>query len=64
MNYINQYNKDHYDRIVVVTPKGTLGNIRKAAEKDGVSVSEFIRRFIPENLLVQREGTKEKAEER
>lgn len=56
MNYINQYNKNHYDRLIVLVPKGALSKIRKEALNEGVSTSEFVRRFIPERLLTEGEN--------
>ena len=56
MNYVNQYNKDHYDRLIVLVPKGSLGEIRKEALKEGISASEFVRRLIPKHLLTKGEN--------
>lgn len=53
MNYVNQYNKNHYDRVIVLVPKGTLQNIRKEALNEGISASEYMRRLIPKRLLTE-----------
>ena len=51
MNYINQYNKNHYDRLIVLIPKGALARVRQKALSEGISASEFVRRLIPKQLL-------------
>lgn len=56
MNYVNQYNKDHYDRLIVLVPKGSLNKIRKEALTEGISASEFVRRLIPKHLLTKGEN--------
>ena len=56
MNYVNQYNKNHYDRLIVLVPKGSLERIRLEALNNGVSASEFVRRLIPKHLLTEGEN--------
>lgn len=56
LNYVNQYNRDHYDRLIVLVPKGSLVNIRREALKEGISASEFVRRLIPKSLLTKGES--------
>jgi hypothetical protein len=57
MNYVNRYNKAHYDRLIVLVPKGSLAKIRLEALKHGISASEFVRRLIPKSLLTKGETT-------
>ena len=40
--YVNQYQKEKYDRITVMAPKGTKDQIRKAADLKGVNLSAFV----------------------
>lgn len=42
LSYIAQYQKDKYDRITVMAPKGTKEDVRKAAELKGVKMSAFV----------------------
>lgn len=43
----NLYNKEHYDRILVILPKGIKQKIKRLSEKkDGGSVNRFIKRAI------------------
>lgn len=46
----DQWKKENCDRINFVMPKGTKEKIKTAAEKIGVSSSEFIRAAINEKL--------------
>ena len=38
----NQYNKDHYDRITVLVPKGERKEIQERAKDAGMSLSGYI----------------------
>lgn len=49
-DYDNQYIKTHKDRINFLMEKGTKDRINLAAEKEGTTASEFIRRAIEERL--------------
>lgn len=42
LSYIAQYQKDKYDRITVMAPKGTKEDVRRAAELKGVKMSAFV----------------------
>lgn len=41
LSYIAQYQKEKYDRITVMAPKGTKEDVRRAAELKGVKMSAF-----------------------
>lgn len=42
LSYIAQYQKDKYDRITVMAPKGTKEDVKRAAELKGVKMSVFV----------------------
>lgn len=42
LSYIAQYQKDKYDRITVMAPKGTKEDVKRAAELKGVKMSAFV----------------------
>ena len=46
IKYNNQFNKDNYDRISLMIPKGKKGVIQLCAKVDGESVNGFINRLI------------------
>lgn len=46
IKYNNQFNKDNYDRISLMIPKGKKGVIQLCAKVDGESVNRFINRLI------------------
>ncbi len=50
LSYIAQYQKDKYDRITVMAPKGTKEDVRKAAELKGVKMSAFVLDCILKEL--------------
>lgn len=50
LSYIAQYQKDKYDRITVMAPKGTKEDVRRAAELKGVKMSEFVLDCISKEL--------------
>ena len=52
--YVNWYNSQNYDKVTIMVPKGTRENIRKEANKNGLSVNEFLRKLIPERLIAKR----------
>lgn len=64
----NAWQKENKDRINFLMDKGTKDRINLAAEKEGIKVSEFIRRAIEERLykfgiekeIVVKDQTKEK----
>lgn len=50
LSYIAQYQKDNYDRITVMAPKGTKEEIRKAAELKGTNTSAFVLDCVKKEL--------------
>ena len=50
LSYIAQYQKDKYDRITVMAPKGTKEDVRRAAELKGVKMSAFVLDCILKEL--------------
>lgn len=50
IRYNNEYNKQAYDRISVLVPKGTKEQIQTAAKENGESVNGFINRLIVNEL--------------
>lgn len=50
LSYIAQYQKDKYDRITVMAPKGTKEDVRRAAELKGVKMSAFVLDCISKEL--------------
>ena len=48
--YQQQYNKEHYDRIEIVVPKGQRAIIRENAKAKGMSVSAYIGEAVKEKL--------------
>ena len=41
-DYVDQYKRDHYDRINIFVPKGTKAKVQDIAKAQGVSVSALI----------------------
>jgi len=50
LSYIAQYQKDKYDRITVMSPKGTKEKVKAAATLKGMSSSEFVLNCINKEL--------------
>lgn len=50
LSYIAQYQKDKYDRITVMAPKGTKEDVRRASELKGVKMSAFVLDCILKEL--------------
>lgn len=46
----NKWNKENYDRIEIIVPKGEKGLIKAHAESRGESVNAFINRAIDETM--------------
>lgn len=46
----NKWNKENYDRIEIIVPKGKKGLIKAHAESRGESVNAFINRAIDETM--------------
>lgn len=60
ISYINEYNKEKYDRITILVPKGKKEQIREKAKAEGKSVNEYIIGAI--NLLESKRSEKEREE--
>lgn len=50
LSYIAQYQKDNYDRITVMAPKGTKDQIRTAASLKNMKMSEFVLDCVNKEL--------------
>lgn len=50
LSYIAQYQKDNYDRITVMAPRGTKDQIKKAAELKGMKISGFVLDCVQKEL--------------
>lgn len=44
--YQNEFNKQKYDRITILLPKGEKEELKKAATDAGVSLNEYIKSKI------------------
>lgn len=55
LSYIAQYQKDNYDRITVMAPKGTKEEIKKAAELKGMKISGFVLDAVEKELARMKE---------
>lgn len=49
-NYINEYQKEKYDRITVMADKGKKEKYQKAAKEAGMSLSAFIMQCVDEKI--------------
>lgn len=49
-NYINQYQKEKYDRITVMADKGKKEEYQSAAKLKGMSLSAFIMACVDEKI--------------
>lgn len=50
ISYQNSYNKEKYDRINLMLPKGEKDRIKMAAAAAGESVNEYINKAIKQRL--------------
>lgn len=50
LSYIAQYQKDNYDRITVMAPKGTKQDIKNAAALKGMNISSFVLDAVNKEL--------------
>lgn len=48
--YQNTYNRDNYDRVVALLPKGQRERLKQLAAESGVSLGQWIRDAIEEKL--------------
>nr|DAO96029.1 MAG TPA: Alginate and motility regulator [Caudoviricetes sp.] len=55
-NYINEYQREKYDRITVMASKGKKAEYQTAAKQRGLSLSAFIMQCVDEKIQsLQRE---------
>ena len=50
LSYIAQYQKDNYDRLTIMAPKGTKEQVKAAATLRGMTMSEFALSCISKEL--------------
>lgn len=50
LSYIAQYQKDKYDRITVMSPKGTKEKLKAAATLKNMTLSEFVLDCVTKEL--------------
>ena len=50
IKYNNEYNKQNYDRISLMLPKGKKALIQQAAKVQGISTNQFINAQIDKQL--------------
>lgn len=50
ISYQNSYNKEKYDRISLMIPKGEKNRIKTAAAAAGESVNEYINKAIKQRI--------------
>ncbi len=55
LSYIAQYQKDNYDRITVMSPKGTKEKLKAAATLRNMSISEFVLSCVTKELEKMKE---------
>jgi len=49
--YVNEYQKEKYDRITVMAAKGKKEKYQAAAKKAGLSLSAFVEMCVDEKIL-------------
>lgn len=55
LSYIAKYQKENYDRITVMSPKGTKEKLKAAATLRNISVSEFVLSCVTKELEKMKE---------
>ena len=53
--YINEYQKEKYDRITVMAPKGKKEEYKKAADLKGMKISAFIMDCVEKEIEKMKE---------
>lgn len=48
--YVNEYQKEKYDRITVMADKGKKAQYQEAAKRAGMSLSSFIMHCVDEKI--------------
>lgn len=46
IKYNNQYNKENYDKITILVPRGEKDEWKAFAQQNGISLTEMIRRAV------------------
>lgn len=54
--HVNKYISQHYDQIKFTAAKGERERIKAAADRAGVSLSEYIRQAIAERIAKDEDG--------
>lgn len=49
-NYVNQYQKENYDRITIMAKKGKKAEYQAAAQLKGMKLSAFIMSCVDEKI--------------
>ena len=52
--YHDWYVNKNYDRLTAILPRGSLELIKKQASSEGLTISEFIRKLLPDELIAER----------
>lgn len=65
IEYQNQYNKEKYDRITIMVPKGNKEVLQAYARKLNISLNAFMNKLIEESVTIERNDSESvtKAEE-
>ena len=50
--YMNNYNKENYDRITILRPKGDREKLKAMASQKGISVNEMLNFLIDKYLEI------------
>lgn len=48
--YVNQYNAEHYEQLIVRITKGKKTEIKKRAERKGLSLNAYINQLIDNDI--------------
>ncbi len=50
IKYQNEYNKDNYDRITIMVPKGTKVILQILAKRHNLSLNAYINKLLEEEI--------------
>ena len=50
-DYINQFQREAYDRITIMLPKGTKARLKSQAAESGLTLTEYLTSLIPRHLV-------------
>lgn len=48
--YINQYNAEHYEQLIIRITKGKKAEIKQRAERKGLSLNAYINQLIDNDI--------------